>query len=205
MSPRRRAGETRHLLLQAGRRLLAEHGVEGVTTRAVTDAVEIRQPSFYAHFDSVDSLIIEVASTITDELVQFTDEAQQELRRIGPLDLDANIAHWTRILERLAAEPGAMRVFLRHRRTDSALGRLMDQAERATCEVVAEHVRENLRGAGRADEIHSEPVNAFARVALQISWTGFELQDDAILPREVLARVLASQILASAAVLFPPD
>ena len=55
----KRRKDTRSHLLVAAMRLLAEHGYAGATTGQITKAAGIKQPSFYAHFDSRDACLAE--------------------------------------------------------------------------------------------------------------------------------------------------
>lgn len=54
-----RRTDTRERLLKAAIRLLAERGYSGATTGRIAKAAGIKQPSFYAHFDSQDACLAE--------------------------------------------------------------------------------------------------------------------------------------------------
>jgi AcrR family transcriptional regulator len=65
--PRRRdAAATRAALLEAARKLMAEHGVEGTSTRDVAAAAGVNQALVYRYFGSKEKLFIEAASTASD-------------------------------------------------------------------------------------------------------------------------------------------
>lgn len=72
--PRRRdAAATRQALLDAARLLLAEHGVEGASTRDVAATAGVNQALVYRYFGSKDKLFAEAAeATATDRLMLDT-------------------------------------------------------------------------------------------------------------------------------------
>jgi AcrR family transcriptional regulator len=55
---------TREKILEAAERLIAIHGMEGLQLKDVADAVGIRPPSLYAHFESRDDIAREVANRL---------------------------------------------------------------------------------------------------------------------------------------------
>ena len=60
-TPRRPgAPEARQQILDAAGALLAEHGVAGTSTRAIAEAVGIRQASLYYHFSGKDEILLEL-------------------------------------------------------------------------------------------------------------------------------------------------
>lgn len=65
--PRRRdAAATREALLTAARTLMAQHGVEGTSTRDVAAAAGVNQALVYRYFGSKEQLFIEAATTGVD-------------------------------------------------------------------------------------------------------------------------------------------
>jgi AcrR family transcriptional regulator len=71
---RRRSAEsrspgTREKILEAAERLIAAHGPEGFQLKDVADAVGIRPPSVYAHFESRDAICRAVAQRLYDGIV----------------------------------------------------------------------------------------------------------------------------------------
>ena len=204
MTARRPRGETRAALLGAARELLAERGLEAVTTRAVAERVGIRQPTLYAHFPSIDALLDAVAAQIGEELLAFTAHAQAELRQAGAVDLDANRRHWALILERAQEEREAIRLFLRFRGAKSPLGERMTALEDATRRLIAEHVRENLRLLAVVSPADQAAAAPFADAVLELLWGAVQLLDRDELPLERIAGLLAVQVLATASVLFSP-
>jgi AcrR family transcriptional regulator len=66
-SDRRRA-RTRAALVEAGRRLFAEHGAAAVTIQDITDAADVAKGSFYNHFESREDLQRAAAEQALEEL-----------------------------------------------------------------------------------------------------------------------------------------
>ena len=58
--PRTRSGERREQILEEALALFAEHGIQGVSTRAIAHSVGISQPSLYAHFATRDEIAMEL-------------------------------------------------------------------------------------------------------------------------------------------------
>lgn len=54
------AADTRERILQAASRLVLSHGYRGMSTRAIADAVGIRQPSLFHHFESKRAILAEL-------------------------------------------------------------------------------------------------------------------------------------------------
>jgi AcrR family transcriptional regulator len=59
---------TRTAVLEAAQRLFALHGYENTTVRAVADAAEITERTFYRYFDGKEGLLAEEAITWTEKL-----------------------------------------------------------------------------------------------------------------------------------------
>jgi AcrR family transcriptional regulator len=126
--PRRRdAAATRAALLVAARALMAEHGVEGTSTREVAAAAGVNQALVYRYFGSKEKLFAEAAggSTEADDIVTNTPLA--ELPRVL-LDrvLDAAEAHESADVATLvaAANDEHVRTIIR-KRIDEAFGDLL--------------------------------------------------------------------------------
>lgn len=74
----RRRMETRRLLLEAGRSLFIEHGVEQVSIDAITSAAGVAKGSFYNHFDSREALFEELIEQTLANLLSKRRETQSE-------------------------------------------------------------------------------------------------------------------------------
>lgn len=59
-----RSPRTREKILEAAERIMAAHGVEGFQLKDVAEAVGIRPPSIYAHFENRDAIAREVTYRI---------------------------------------------------------------------------------------------------------------------------------------------
>jgi len=75
-----RWARTRQRLIEGGRRVFAEAGVDGATVLEVVRAAGVSQPSFYNHFASKDELALEIA---TDYFRQDVRLKQQVFERLA--------------------------------------------------------------------------------------------------------------------------
>jgi AcrR family transcriptional regulator len=102
----RNAG-TREKILEAAERLIAVHGMEGFQLKDVADAVGIRPPSIYAHFEGREDIAREVAKRlyrgIADELKLDRSGDPMEVL----LGMLRNMVHY------LANHPAQLRLSLR--------------------------------------------------------------------------------------------
>lgn len=78
-----RRKDTRNHLLIAALRLLAENGYDGATTGQIAKAAGIKQPSFYAHFESRDACI---AESIRSEGRQLAERLAQRRSNLPTSD-----------------------------------------------------------------------------------------------------------------------
>ena len=105
-----RSPGTREKILEAAERLIAAHGAEGFQLKDVADAVGIRPPSVYAHFESRDDIARAVAHRLYLRIqaeVRFDqtgDPMQAILQMVGDYVryLADNPAHLRLILRDLA-------------------------------------------------------------------------------------------------------
>jgi AcrR family transcriptional regulator len=90
--------EVREKILDAALEFFANHGAEGVTMRALADAIEYSAPVIYAHFRDKDAIIQELCFRQIRELgkvfVTFADmDPLERLRRVGYSYVDFAIEH----------------------------------------------------------------------------------------------------------------
>lgn len=90
LEPRRRAGQTpRAEILDAAAELFTSHGYGNTSTRAVADAVGIRQASLYHHFaakdDILDALLGETVSTPLELAGKLADRPEPAAVRLYAL------------------------------------------------------------------------------------------------------------------------
>jgi AcrR family transcriptional regulator len=92
---RREAGErTRQRLLEATRALLAEHGEDGVTLRAITDAANANVAAVSYHFGSKEALC---RATCEQAIGRLVEEQIDGLRQLGEdATLEEIAAAWAR-------------------------------------------------------------------------------------------------------------
>jgi AcrR family transcriptional regulator len=88
----------REKILDAALEFFARQGVEGVTMRALADAIEYSPPVIYAHFRDKDAIIQELCYRQLRELAKafaaFADlEPLERLRRIGYVYADFAVEH----------------------------------------------------------------------------------------------------------------
>ncbi|WP_405486015.1 TetR/AcrR family transcriptional regulator [Nocardia sp. NBC_00511] len=90
LEPRRRAGQTpRAEILDAAAELFTSHGYGNTSTRAVADAVGIRQASLYHHFaakdDILDALLAETVTTPLELATALADGPEPAVIRLYAL------------------------------------------------------------------------------------------------------------------------
>jgi len=71
----RRRERTRSALIEAGRRVFADRGVEGATIQQITDTADVAKGSFYNHFASHDEILRAVVADTLGQLGQHLDRA----------------------------------------------------------------------------------------------------------------------------------
>ena len=94
----RERDEVREKILDAALEFFAREGVEGVTMRALADAIEYSPPVIYAHFRDKDAIIQELCYRqlrgLAKMFATFTDlDPIERLRRIGYVYADFAIEH----------------------------------------------------------------------------------------------------------------
>lgn len=120
-TPRRRLRQnepvgTRSLILEEAMRLIARDGVEEMRLKDIADAVGIRIPSIYRHFENREAIIAELARTMVEELAQF-------LSPDPALDPVAWMESWARgLVWFFANKPAYGRMILRDLATPGGFG-----------------------------------------------------------------------------------
>jgi AcrR family transcriptional regulator len=110
---RREAGErTRQRLLDATRALLAEHGEDGVTLRAITDAADANVAAVSYHFGSKEALC---RAACEEAIGRLVEEQIDGLRRLGEdATLEEIAAAWARpVIGAMCGPPCASKSFHR--------------------------------------------------------------------------------------------
>lgn len=110
---RREAGErTRRRLLEATRALMAEHGEEGVTLRAITDAANANVAAVSYHFGSKEALC---RATCEEAIGRMVEEQVEGLRQLGEdATLEEIAAAWARpVIGAMCGPPCDTQSFLR--------------------------------------------------------------------------------------------
>src|SRR5262249_7644030 len=90
--------QVRERILDAALEVFATEGVEGVTMRALADAIEYTPPVIYAHFRDKDAIIEELCyrqlRALAQAFANFGDlDPVEKLRQIGYVDVDFAVAH----------------------------------------------------------------------------------------------------------------
>jgi AcrR family transcriptional regulator len=109
---RREAGErTRQRLIDATRRLLAEHGEGGVSLRAITEAAGANVAAVSYHFGSKETL---VRAAIEESLERLVQEQVDGLRALQEPTVEQIATAWTApVVRAVAASPCPEQVFMR--------------------------------------------------------------------------------------------
>jgi AcrR family transcriptional regulator len=110
---RREAGErTRQRLLEATRALLAEHGEDGVTLRAITDAAHANVAAVSYHFGSKEALC---RATCEQAIGRMVEDQIAGLRQLGEdATLEEIAAAWARpVIGAMCGPPCETQTFLR--------------------------------------------------------------------------------------------
>jgi len=102
-----RSPGTREKILEAAERLTATHGAEGFQLKNVADAVGIRSPSVYAHFESRDAICRAVAHRLYDGIMATVSIDQTRDPMEALLQLLDDYVHY------LADRPAHLRLVLR--------------------------------------------------------------------------------------------
>jgi len=76
---------TRHRLMQAALVLMSQEGREGLTTSSVTRAAGVAQPTFYVHFDCMETLLRDLATQAVSEVRAALIAARAPLLQGGDL------------------------------------------------------------------------------------------------------------------------
>ncbi|MEN0062286.1 MAG: TetR/AcrR family transcriptional regulator [Myxococcota bacterium] len=198
-----RRTNTREAILEAASTLLREKGEHAVTTRAVTKIVGISQPTFYAHFESVDELIVELASRVAANLIRLLRESQAWLRTNGPKDPERLVEHYEGVLQRALAQRSLIEVYLRHRWLDSSVGEFCREVDRTVESSIIDHVITTSDGEGPTSDYHE--VRQFARVVSHGFFSALAVQLEMDINARRMARLLALQTLAAVDVFFGPQ
>jgi AcrR family transcriptional regulator len=121
--PRQPEPETRKnrkpLIVAATERLLREHGLSGVTTRAIAEAVPCSEGAIYVHFSGRTELLLAVLEQSLPEMLVPLDALEKNIGRLTP---ERNLTTAAEGLERfhqrvgpmlasLFAEPGLLNSF----------------------------------------------------------------------------------------------
>lgn len=71
---RRRPGENRERLLQAGITVFSDRGFHGASTASIAALAGVPQPHVYANFETKQELFLECARKVTTEIVQRSSD-----------------------------------------------------------------------------------------------------------------------------------
>jgi AcrR family transcriptional regulator len=139
---RREAGErTRERLVDATRRLIAEHGEAGISLRAITEAAGANVASVSYHFGSKEAL---VNAAVEQSLDRFMQDQIEALRALENPTLDDIALAWTQpIVRAVAASPCPEQLFMRvvGRTLTTCTGDRLDRVVRQAAPVEEELVR----------------------------------------------------------------
>jgi AcrR family transcriptional regulator len=97
--------ETQARILAAAEQLFAERGIDGVSTRDITDAAGVNAASIHYHFGSRHGLIEALVARLADHLGTPRDRVLDELEANGDLTLPAVVDALVRSTADLANDP----------------------------------------------------------------------------------------------------
>ncbi|MDE2401549.1 MAG: TetR/AcrR family transcriptional regulator [Burkholderiales bacterium] len=190
---------TRHRLMQAALNLLAQEGRVALTTSSVTRAAGVAQPTFYVHFDGMESLLSSLATEALNEVRTALHAARAPLFEGGDL-MEASRGAYRLSLRAIRQHAALLTVFLAERyKPASELGRqardLLDtlQADLVTAA--------NVIPAARAIPLARRQLVARGLVALTIEFGLAQRESKAFQEDEavsLLCSVTQSLILAAA-------
>lgn len=199
----RNAG-TREKILEAAERLIAIHGMEGLQLKDVADAVGIRPPSLYAHFESRDDLAREVANRLYRRIAEDVkldpsgDPMEVLLRMLW------NMVHY------LASHPAQLRFILRDLAQNPATKLEPENLPQQIWREISDRIDAFLRSgieAGhfrpmRPEAVHAQLVGA---TAANLCWVGWDEGGNPIagVPIDEIAR--ETQDLARRLLRVPDD
>jgi len=139
---RRKAAETRQLLIDATLRVLTS-GAEPSSVN-ITRAAGISQPAMYAHFKNADECLLAAAQEASERLGRLGSERRKRLSR-DPYDMEAMQREFALWLQSTRETGPVLKAFTRFEGDRSALG----VAVRAMGEHTSAGVAEDLMGLAR--------------------------------------------------------
>ncbi len=102
-----RKASTRRALLDAARAVLRERGLDGTTTRAVTDAAGVASGTFFVHFPNVAALVAEL---LDEHIAAALDEAYSTLPAGNLVDRLVHVC--SKLYDSYDVEPELSRAFV---------------------------------------------------------------------------------------------
>lgn len=164
---------TREKILEAAERLIAIHGMEGLQLKDVADAVGIRPPSLYAHFESRDDLAREVANRLYRRIAEDVklDPSGDPMEVL--LGMLWNMVHY------LASHPAQLRFIHRDLAQNPAPKSEPENLAQQTWREISDRIDAFLRRgieAGhfrpmRPEAVHAQLVGA---TAANLCWVGWD-------------------------------
>ena len=191
-----RSPGTREKILEAAERLIAARGAEGFQLKDVADAVGIRSPSVYAHFESRDAICRAVAHRLYDGIMAAVrlDQIRDPMEALLQL-LDDYVRY-------LADRPAHLRLVLRDLAytafpTEDPETPSMEEARQAMSEAFRALVQRGI-DAGRFRPLRPDSVQAqlVGAIATNLCWGGWDAAGNPIAGVPIEEIVRESQDLA---------
>lgn len=110
---RRNPEETRKMILDTARRLLASEGIEGISVSAVAHAANINRGTAYMHFESREKLVEQTIASVSDKLLEAVYGEYARNPDIPVEEID-QVALTEGLAEFAMANPDLCRVWLMH-------------------------------------------------------------------------------------------
>lgn len=182
-SDRRRA-RTREALMEAGRALLAERHVDGVSVDEIVAAAEVAKGSFYNHFADKDVFAREIGAMVRRQVEQAVHDAN-----VGITDPAQHLARAVCVFVRFATE---------HRTSAQVLWRLNSGATMADSPI-NRPLRDNLSAGIRARRFKHVDIESAVLLVIGIIVVALRhtLEDRVVSPPKKIAQQAAAGLLRS--------
>lgn len=182
---RRRAGETRALLIDAAIDMVRAKGLSTLTAQGVAKASGISQPGFYKHFKNTDELLIAAVTGFLDDMAsrQSLRNLNLSIEDLGSYTPEA----WRQLLGDMltvfVSEPRFTEIFLRYRSDPTVLGGAISSVADRVQEDLVSYCWEVAQGLG-AHPRNYERVEIGCKQALALYFAAGEMLLSGQQPRE---------------------
>lgn len=182
--------------------LLETMGPDAVTTAAIARHIGVSQPTFYAHFTSLDDFHDQLLDALTAPVETWLAGLHASLLELEADTFAHVVAHFTRVLDLVDAHRSFVRLFLNHRRAPTGLGPRLRAFEARVHAEVESHTLDTIARQGFDPDLLAPQAGLFASALTPIIFGLLERYLDGALSRPMCAKLLGSQNLALSAHIF---